>query len=103
MAMLTSAALNSIRKHLKESIAYAQYKVGGSYYKADIQTAEVLADGRIAITFIIDHTIAGNITVTEVQLYDHNGVLWASKAESITRAAVQEGILYRFRFTVAEG
>lgn len=103
MAMLTSAALDSIRKHLAESIAYAQYKVGSSYYKADIQTAEVLADGRIAITFIIDHTITGNITVTEVQLYDHNGVLWASKAESITRAAVQEGILYRFRFTVAEG
>lgn len=103
MAMLTSAALDSLRKHLKESIAYAQYKVGGSYYKAEIQDAEVLADGRIAITFIIDHTVAGNITVTEVQLYDHNGVLWASKPESITRAAVQEGILYRFRFTVSEG
>lgn len=103
MAMLTSAALDSIRRFFKDSIAYAQYKVGGSYYRAEIQDAEVLADGRIAITFIVDHTVAGDITVTEVQLYDRNGVLWVSKAESITRAAVQEGILYRFRFTVAEG
>lgn len=103
MAILTSAAMDSIRKHLKESIAYAQYKVGGCYYKADIQNAEVLADGRIAITFIIDHAIAGNITVTEVQLYDHSGVLWASKPEFIKRETVQEGILYRFRFTVTEG
>lgn len=103
MAMLTGAALDALRKFFKESIGYAQYKVGGSYYRAEIQDAAVLADGRIAITFVIDHTIAGNITVTEVQLYDRNGALWASKTESITRSAVQEGILYRFRFTVAEG
>ena len=100
--MLTNSALQSLRNHLKNSIAYAQYKVGNTYYKADIQTAEVLADGRIAITFIVDHTVAGNITVTEVQLYDHNGTLWASKAESITRKDAQEGILYRFRFTIKE-
>lgn len=100
--MLTSNALTSLRNHLKNSIAYARYKVGSSYYKADIETAEILADGRIAITFVIDHTIAGNITVTEVQLFDHNGVLWASKAENITRQDAQEGILYRFRFTIQE-
>ena len=101
--MLTNNALNSLRNHLKNNIAYARYKVGSTYYQAEIQTAEVLADGRIAVTFIIDHTIAGNVTVTEVQLYDHNGQLWASKSESITRSAVQEGILYRFRFSVTEG
>lgn len=100
--MLTSNALASLRNHLKNSIAYARYKVGSIYYTADVQTAEVLADGRIAITFVIDHTVAGNITVTEVQLFDHNGVLWASKAESITRKDAQEGILYRFRFTIQE-
>jgi len=101
--MLTPAALDSLRRHLKQSIAYAQYKAGGRYYRADIQSAEVLADGRISVTFIIDHTVAGDITVTEVQLYDHSGRLWASKPECITRAANQEGIWYRFRFTVAEG
>ena len=100
--MLTGNALNSLRNHLKNSIAYARYKVGSTYYQADIQTAEVLADGRIAITFIIDHTVAGNITVTEVQLFAHNDTLWASRAESITRKDAQEGILYRFRFTIVE-
>ena len=91
--MLTDTALQSMRNHLKNAIAYAMYKVGGSYYRAEIQDASLLADGRIAITFIIDHTIAGNVTVTEVQLYDHNGQLWESKSESITRSTVQEGIL----------
>lgn len=101
--MLTNTALQSMRMHLKNSIAYAMYKVGDTYYKADIQNASLMEDGRIAITFVIDHTVAGNVTVTEVQLYDHDGALWASKAESITRSAVQEGILYRFRFSVTEG
>lgn len=100
--MLTETALNSMRNHLKDSIAYAQYKVNDKYYRSEIETAELLSDGRIAITFIIDHTIAGDITVTEVQLFDRNGVLWASKAESITRKDAQEGILYRFRFTIIE-
>lgn len=101
--MLTDTALDSLRTHLKENIAYAKYKVGSTYHEAPIQTAEILADGRIAITFIIDHSVAGDITVTQVQLYDHSGKLWAEKAESITRKAIQEGILYRFRFTITEG
>lgn len=100
--MLTSAALNSIRNHLKSNIAYARYKVGSTYYRADIQDASILSDGRISVSFIIDHTVVGNITVTEVQLFDYNGTMWASKAESITRKDVQEGILYRFRFTITE-
>lgn len=100
--MLTTAALTSIRNHLKNNIAYAQYKVGSTYYRAEINEAELLNDGRISVTFTIDHTVAGNVTVTEVQLYNHNGVMWAHKAESILRQDVQEGILYRFRFTITE-
>lgn len=100
--MLSEHALTSIRNHLKGNIAYAMYKVGSSYHRAEINDASLLEDGRISITFTIDHSVAGDITVTEVQLYDHSGILWASKTESITRLDAQEGILYRFRFTIAE-
>lgn len=100
--MLTTTALTALKNCIKDNIAYAQYKVGSTYYKADIRSAYIMDDGRVAITFIIDHTLSGDITVTEVQLYDHNGSLWANKAESITRRAVQEGILYRFAFTITE-
>ena len=100
--MLSTTALTALKNCIKNNIAYAQYKVNGLYHKADIQSAEILSDGRVAITFLIDHTVSGNITVTEVQLYDHNGSLWANKSESITRSSVQEGILYRFAFTITE-
>lgn len=100
--MLTTTALTALKNCIKNNIAYAQYKVNGTYYRADIRSASILDDGRVAITFLIDHTVPGNITVTEVQLYDHNGSLWANKSESISRRAVQEGILYRFAFTITE-
>ena len=100
--MLTTTALTSIKNHMKKMVTSAKYKVGSTYYTAKVQNAQVLSDGRLAIDVIIDHTLSGNITVTEVQLYDVNGSLWAKKADSITRADVQEGILYRFAFTITE-
>ena len=99
---IEAAALDAMRKFVKDNIAYAQYKVGNTYYRAAIQEKDVLPDGRISVTFLIDHTVAGNISVTEIQLYSYNGVCWAHKAESITRADAQEGILYRCRFIVTQ-
>ncbi len=100
--MLTTTALTSIKNHMKKMVVSAKYKVGSTYYDAEISNAQVLSDGRLAIDVLIDHSLSGNITVTEVQLYDVNGSLWAKKAESVSRADVQEGILYRFAFTITE-
>lgn len=100
--MLTATAIMSIKSFIRDSVAFAKYRVGGTYYQAEIRSTYIMDDGRVAFTFLIDHTIPGTITVTEVQLYDRNGVLWATKAESITRKDLQEGILYRFAFTITE-
>ncbi len=100
--MLTEEAMNALRSCLKDGIAYARYKANETYYRAEIEDREILSDGRVAIAFIIDNSVIGGSTVTEVQLFDHNGVPWANKAENITRQDVQEGILYRFRFTIIE-
>lgn len=100
--MLSNIALTALKNCIKDNVAYAKYKVGSTYYQVPIQSAEIISDGRVAITFLVDHTVPGNITVTEVQLYDHSGRLWASKGENITRKALQEGILYRFCFTITE-
>ncbi len=103
MALLTAAAIEGYKNYTKKTIAYAKYKAGGTYYKANISSVSVLSDSRLAVDFLIDHTVPGDITVTEVQLYDTNNVLWLSKPESILRKDVQEGILYRFTFTIQEG
>jgi hypothetical protein len=56
----------------------------------------------VAIEFTIDHTVSGDIKVTEVQLYDRSGQLWLSKTENISRKNSQEGIFYRFTIDITE-
>lgn len=103
MGLLTPEAMEGYKEYTKKTIAYAQYKAGGTYYKTSISSVSALPDGRLAVDFLIDHTVPGNINVTEVQLYNTNNKLWLSKPESILRKDVQEGILYRFTFKIIEG
>lgn len=103
MALLTAAAIEGYREYTRRTVAYAMYRVAGVLHRANISSITALPDGRLAIDFTIDHTLTGDITVTEVQLYNTSGVLWLNKTENIVRRAVQEGILYRFTFTIQEG
>ena len=98
--MLTTAAINSFKTHIDRTIAYAKYKIGDTYYQVPIHKRETLSDGRVAVYFTINTTGAG--TITEVQLYDTSGQLWASKSENVVVASVQNGVLYRFTFSIQE-
>lgn len=95
---LDAGFLAGYREQIKNDIAYARYKVGSSWYRAEIQKAEVLSTGVVEATFLIDHTVTGNITVTAVELYNHAENRIGSKNVSITRADATEGILYVCRF-----
>lgn len=102
MAILTTAAITGYKTDTLRKIARARYKIGGTYYEPTIHRREWLTDGRVAIYFSITPGISGNVTITEVQLFDNNNDLWASKAENITLSGLQEGILYRFAFDFKE-
>ena len=100
--MLTPAALNGFKDHVKKTVAYAKYKVGSTYYRADLKDITIDSEGKVLIEFTVDHTVPGNITVTEVQLYNRSGELWLSKVESISRRDSQEGVYYRFKINIYE-
>lgn len=100
--MLTADALNGFRDHVKRTIAYAKYKVGNIYYDAKITDITIENDGKIKIDFTINHNSSGNITVSEVQLYNTSGKLWWNKAENIKRKSNQEGIFYRVTVNIHE-
>lgn len=100
--MLTTAALTGFKEHVKRHVAYARYKVGSTYYKTDITSVYTMSDGKVAIEFEVDHTLSGNITVTEVQIFNTAGELWLSVSENITRKARQEAIFYRFTIEIKE-
>lgn len=100
--MLTTAALTGFKEHVKRHVAYARYKVGGTYYRTEITRVYVMGDGKVAIEFQVDHTLSGNITVNEVQIFNTAGELWLTVDENITRKARQEAIFYRFTIEIKE-
>lgn len=100
--MLTNTVLTALKKYFTDNVAYAKFKVKNIYYQVPIRNTEILADGRIVFTFMIDQSVAGNV-ITEVQLLDKNNILLASKPENITRKDVLDGIMYRFVITITEG
>ena len=97
---LDSTYLTEKRTDMKKDVAYARYKVGSTWYRAEIQDAQILTDGRVEVKFIIDHTVSGNITVTGIELYDRVGNRIGSRTVSITRADATEGIMYVCRFSL---
>ena len=100
--MFTANALLGIKKYIQRTVLYARYKVGSNYYRTDIKKISINSSGQVEIDFIVDHTLPGDIKITEVQLFDTENNLWLSKAESITRKARQEGVFYRFTIDVRE-
>lgn len=97
---LNDEYLAAKREEIKNDIAYAKYEVGGVWYRAEIRSVEVAADGHVEATFIIDYTASGNDTVTGIELYDQKDALIGKKTLSITRPDEIENILYSCRFNL---
>jgi len=100
--LLTTNALNDLKQYIQKKVAYAKYKVGSTFYQAPIQKTEILTDGRVAIYVLIDHSVPGDITISQLQLYDTGGNVWLDKPESIFRRDLQEGVLIRITFNIQE-
>ncbi len=100
--MLTSNALTGFKNYVKRTVAYAKYKIGSSYYRAELTNVEVDSAGKIRIEFVMDPQIAGSVTITAVQLYDAENNLWLETAANVTRKSTQEGVFYRFTINIYE-
>ena len=86
--------LSRKREEIKSEIFSARYKAAGNWFYAKIETATVLTNGLIEVTFLIDHTVIEGVTVTDIELYDYNGARIGGKSVNITRKDAADGILY---------
>jgi hypothetical protein len=100
--VLTETALAMLRSAIANSIVSARYKANGSYISTPITGIEVSLDGYVHVTFMMDAPVSGSVSITEAQLLNYSGQVLASKAETITCTAPQEGIFYRFSFFIQE-
>lgn len=100
--MLTAEAFNGFKEYVKRTVAYARYKVGSTYYQTNLTKVYTDSGGKVSIEFQAGNEVSGNITVTEVQLFNTSGNLWLSKTESLQRKSTQEAIWYRFTIDIQE-
>lgn len=100
--MLTDSAFEGYKKYTERTLSHAMYKIGSTWYKANISRKERMKDGRVAVYFPIIPQAGTAVTIAGVRLYDTDGQLWAEKRESIKIESVQEGVLYRFTFDFHE-
>lgn len=102
MSMMTSAAISGYREYTKRTVSYARFKAGGTWYTSKILDVSITSAGVVEVAFKIEASVVGATTITQVQLYDTAGVLWAEKTESLSMGSVAEGFTYVFKVTIEE-
>lgn len=74
--MLSTTALVDLRNFIKRKIAYAQYKVGSTYYDVPISEIEITSDGIVRVKYQI--ATGRPCTITGARLISTDGNVWAS-------------------------
>lgn len=76
--MLSAAALAGFRNHAKNTVAYAKYKIGSTYYRSEITDITISSDGKVKIEFILNPSVSGEAKVQKysftVQVENFGGV-----------------------------
>lgn len=99
--MLDSAAFEDLRGFIKRRIVRAQYRVGSTYYPADINDVVILPNGTVrALLSIVPD---GIVSINRVELYNNENKRWVHQDVNISIETGQTGILYWFDFAVIEG
>ncbi len=98
--MLDPAAFTDLRNFIRKRIAGARYRVGSTFYAANLNDITVLGNGTVRA--LLGIAPGGTVTINRVELYNSDGNLWAHQDVSITISTGQTGVLYWFDFTVTE-
>lgn len=88
------------RREWLDSIAYAEYVIGSTAYKADIQQKLINGD-KIEVFVVINHLSSGTTTIKSIRVYDTSGELAGERTESIVKSSTQ-GVLVKFEFPLRE-
>lgn len=98
--MLTPAAFTDLREFIKRQVTYAEYRVGSTYYRAEISETEITPSGVVRVKIPITH--ATPATITQVRLYSRHNQVWASKDINVSTNSLQTHYLQWFDFNITE-
>ena len=98
--MLQTAAYKDFRNFIKRRIYSAQYRVGSTYYSANISGIDITDDGTVRVKIPIPHGTAG--TINQVRLFNVEGELWVSKDVNIVLETSRTHFMQWFNFAISE-
>lgn len=98
---ITNSLLGGLRGHLAGMFAYGRYMVGGSWYRAEMNSSAVQANGAVHATFYIQPQAGAAVPATKFQLCAADGTVLAERTETVAFNERVEKILVRFKFGVS--
>ena len=100
---ITSTMLNNLRQRVVDMVSYAQYKIGGTWYRAEINRKEIRSNGSVHISFYIPVPASIETPASQFRLFDTGGNILAERTENVPFAQNIEKILFLFKFGVSVG
>lgn len=98
-SVISRTAYVELRNYIKARIAYAQYRIGSAWYRAEISDVAALADGTVRVKIPI---FASGGTINRVAVYNESGEQWTYRDCTIVTSEEQMGVLFWFDFTVSD-
>lgn len=99
MAFWSTTYLTKLREKIKASIAKVQYKIGSTWYDAEIN--QVTVSGT-QVLLLVNVPNAGTAqTITGLRIYDTAGDIAGEQTCSISRTSTQN-LLLKFEFPLTE-
>ena len=99
---ISDAMLGGLRQHIVDMASYAEYQMGGSWVRAELNGKTVQRNGAVHITFYVRKQ-GSAVKATAYRLKDASGNVLASKEEDIPFVTGIDAIMYRFKFSVTVG
>ena len=100
---ITPAMLNGLREHVADMVAYARYRIGSTWYRAEIYSKGVQSNGAVHVAFYIQASSSVTTPANRFRLYDSNGTILAERSETVSFDVTVSRMLYRFKFGVTAG
>lgn len=103
MITITGTLLDGLRSHIVSMISHGMYRIGNTWYRAEINSAEVRENGAVHVTFYIERKSSQAAAATAFQLRNAADAVLAERVETITFVEGMDRVLIRFKFGISVG
>lgn len=98
--MLSNEALRDFRNFIKRHIYKGQYRVGSTWYDANLVEIVIMTDGTVRVKCEIAHGAA--CTITGVRLISQLNEVWATKTVNVEIERPTTNLMQWFDFNITE-